>query len=196
VVSVPEDERRDLAEALQWDGEPPPGAERLPARFLRRFRLYRVVHALPNHPVGLHAAWAPGEAAYVLTGEPQNFVAAALADGVSIGDAETAVDFGVAYLETTRRPEELLYVVASAAEVRLYPVLDPAEQERADAFGARYGDLISAPAARAVKDGWLVVLFAMRQQTLERLSLRLTSFGAVELSGEVLERDLPAVFAG
>jgi hypothetical protein len=202
VVSVPAAERRGLAEALELAAGDRGGldvaaadVDRHPAPFLRRFAIYRVVHWLPNHPVGFYSAWAPGEPAYLLTGEPQNFVAAALADGVSLDDPDAARAYAVAYLETTRRPDELLYVVGSTDEVRFYPELDEAEQERVAAFNADYGAIVEPPAVRPEDDGWRVTLFAMRQQTLERVSLRVERFGAIELSGEALEGDLPAVFA-
>jgi hypothetical protein len=178
-----------------WLEQPGTTVERRPARFLRRYGLYRIVRRLRHRPVGVHVAWAPGAPAHLLTGQPDQFVAAALADGVALDAPGAAEAYAVALQETTAPAGELVYVVHRAADVRCHEQLDAAEQERMTDFLAAYAHRIAPPAARRDGDGWLVELYAMRQRTLERVVVALTRFGAAEVTVVPLEHDLPAAFA-
>ena len=200
---MPDAERQGLAEALRaaapayagWLSQPETSLERYPAPFFPRLAIYKVIYHSSHHPLGFYAAWAPGLPAYLLSDEPQNFVAAALADGVSLDSAEAALAYARAYLDTTRAADELFYVLDSAEAVRFYPEMGEEEQQRADRFRATYAHIIAPPSAAPAGTGWRVTLYAMRQQALERLTLRLTPFGAVDITGQILEAGLPVVFA-
>ena len=185
----------DLDPALAaWLERPDTTVERRTAPFLRRFGLYRIVRRLPQGPVGGHVAWTEGEPAYLLTGHPDQFVAAALADGVALEEPATAVAYAVTLVETTAAAGELVYVVHQAAAVRFHHTLDAAEQERSTRFLAAYADRIAPPAAKPTDEGWLVELYAMRQQALEHVEVAVTSFGAARVRAMALEQDLPAAY--
>lgn len=201
---LPASARPGLAAALaesapefaHWLADPATTVAAYPAPFLRRFGIYRLVYPTPYHAVGVYLAWAPDGPAYVLTGEPANFVAAALADGVSLDTAEQAQAYVRAYLDTTGASGELVSVVDSVAAVRFYSNPDPAEQQRLAAFQTRYAGHIRPPAVeRDGAAGWVVTLFVVRQQALERTVARLAPFGALDLRTEVLAGGLPVVFA-
>jgi hypothetical protein len=166
-----------------------------PAPFLHRLQIVQVVYRTPYHALGFCAAWAPGEPALMLTDEPQNFLLAALADPVNLATPDLALAYLLAYLDTTRPANELVYFVSSPSDLRFYPNPNPAEQQRIDAFSARYAQIIVPPTARRLGDDWRVTAFLVRQQALEHTTATVSRAGLLDTHTEVLEGGLPVAFA-
>jgi hypothetical protein len=181
-------------EVTRWLDDPATTLQPYPAPFLARFAIGLVLYHTPYHVLGLYVAHAPGAPAYILSDEPQNFVAAALADPVNLETAEHAQAYATAYLETTRPSDELLYVVGSVDALRFVTIPNEAEQQHITALKQKYATVITPPAARRAGDAWQVTVFAVRQQALERHVLRVTPFGSIEMKSEILEGGLPVVF--
>jgi len=182
-------------EYVRWLADPATTVTPYPAPFFHRFQIVQVIYRTPYHALGFHAAWAPGEPAYMLTDEPPNFVAAALADPVDLASADLALAYLLAYLDTTHPADELIYVVSTLADVRFYPNPSAAEQQRLAAFSSRYSEIIKPPAARRLGDDWRVAAFVVRQQALEHTTATVSHAGMLDTHTEVLEGDLPVVFA-
>jgi hypothetical protein len=181
-------------EIAAWLAQPETTLKPYPTPFFHRFRIDQIVYRTRHHALGVHVAWAPGQPAYLLTGEPQNFVAAALADPVDLDSAGHAVAYVLACLDTTRAADELLFVVDSVEALRFYPNPNPSEQQRIAALRQAYAGLITPAAARRIGANWRVTAFVVRQQALERTVARVTRFGSIEMESEILEGGLPVVF--
>ena len=162
--------------------------------FLHRFRIYRVEHLDPNHPVLFFVGFAPGESAYLLTGAPESFVRMARADSVVIDSPDLAVEYAAAYLEVTRSMSELCYLVRSADQVEFRPNLDADEAAARTAFLRTYRSVITPPTAAATDHGYTVTAYTVRDQTLERHSLTVRRDGEIDDRVTVLEADLPLTY--
>jgi hypothetical protein len=163
---------------------------RVPAPFLRHYGIYRLEYT-GRHLAVLHVAYAPERPLYRLTGEPDEFIAAAGADGVQITTAEAAVQYVEVFLEVTRDLTDLLYMVGDVEQLRLRPSLDEAARQQAL---ERYKPSIQPPHAEKQVAGFQVILTVVRQQTLERRTYEVSTNGAIaQSSTEVIASDLPTV---
>ncbi len=179
----------------RWLADPATSITPYPAPFFHRYQIVQVIYRTPYHALGFYAAWAPGAPAYMLTDEPPNFIAAALADPVDLASADLALAYLLAYLDTTHPANELVYVLSSVADLRIYPAPSAAEQARIAAFSQRYAEVIKPPAARRRGNDWRVTAFVMRQQTLEHTTALVSRAGMLDPHTEVLEGGLPVQFS-
>lgn len=163
---------------------------RVPASFLHNYGIYRLEYR-GRHLAVLHVAYAPERPLYRLTGEPEEFIAAAAADGVQITTPEAAVQYVQVFLEVTRDLRDLTYVVGEVEQLRLQPSLDAAAR---NAVLERYRDVVQPARADGIQSGFRVTAVVMHQQTLERRTYDVSTNGAIdERSTEVIARDLPTV---
>jgi hypothetical protein len=178
----------------QLTAESPTKVETYPAPFLTQYQIYRVEHLNPNKPIVFYVGYAPGEKAYVLTGSPPDMIDLAKADGVVIDSPETAEGYAAAFLEVTRSMAELFYVVESVEDIQFRPNLTPEEERVKAAFAEEYRTIIEPATATPAEGGYLVTVYAVREQTLERHEVGVSTDGAVTEQITVLERDLPLVY--
>jgi hypothetical protein len=165
-----------------------------PAPFLTRYEIYRVEHRNPSKPIVFYVGYAPGEQAYVLTGTPAELIDLVRVDGVRIDSPDAAEAYAVTFLETTRSMSELFYVIESTDDVQFRPNLSPDQEQAKAAFVEEYGPVIEPANAAPVDDGYLVTVYAVRDQALERHAVSVGPDGAVTDEATTLERDLPLVY--
>jgi hypothetical protein len=163
----------------------------LDASFLRRFRIYRVVHHLPHKPVGFVVGFAPGGPAYPLTAEPASFVRMAQEDGVVVDSAQTAERYATVYLEATRPSDGMFYPIRSVDEVRFRPGLSDDEQA---AFTEQVREVISPPVTTPQGPDHIVTLYAVRDQAVERHDLRVSPRGDVDDKVTAVAAGLPLIY--
>jgi hypothetical protein len=95
--------------------------EEHPVTFLRRPRIYRVVHNGWVHPYAFHIGFSPNCATYNLAGAPAEFVAMQKADGAHFTTPEAATECAVTFLSTTHDGRGLFYFLDRADQARLRP---------------------------------------------------------------------------
>jgi hypothetical protein len=165
-----------------------------PASFLKSHKIYRVEHRNPYKPVVFFAAFSPGRQAYILTFDPQAFITMARTDGVSIESPEAAVEYAVAFLETTRSMSELIYLVRRVDDVRFRPGLSGDSEIAMRSFQEKYRSVIVPPAATPSEEGYLVTAYTVHQQSLVRHSILVKPRGELRDDPVVLEQNLPLVY--
>lgn len=168
--------------------------EQYPTPFFNRYSIYQVEHLSPRKPIVFFVGFAPGEQVYLLTGQPENFVRLAYADGVSITSPEVAVSYTTAYLETTRSMSRLTYLVKSTSDVRFRPNLADEEASSKDSFLEKYRTIITPPLATPEGDGFRVNVFVVREQALEQHSIKVERDGSIQDHVTTLEQHLPLVY--
>jgi len=164
------------------------------APFLREHRIYRVTHLSPHKPIVFYVGFAPRKRAYLLTGAPEDFIKLGKADGVTIDSRELAASYAAVYLEVTRSMSRLFYLVRSVDEVEFRPNLADEQLQVKAAIEAKYRSIISPPAAEPADSGFVVTVYAVREQTLERHTARVSSMGDIQDEASVLETGLPLVY--
>ncbi len=165
-----------------------------PAPFLRDYRIVRVEHFSPHKPVLFYAGFAPNKPAFLLTGNPDGYVQLAKNDNVVIDSPEWAVRYATTFLKVTRSMARLFYLVSSVDDLKFRPGLRAREAAAKAAFKAQYAAIIAPPAVQANDNGYLVVVYAVREQDLERHTLAVHRDGAIDDEIKRLEHDLPLVY--
>jgi hypothetical protein len=174
--------------------DPMTDVEGYPTPFLKRYRIYRVEHFNPNHPILFYVGFAPKQPAYLLTANPQNYVNLAQADAVVIHSPDVATDYATAYLEVTRSMSELFYIVNSVDDVRFPPNLTDKEAKVKASFMEQYDSIITRPAVEQKAQNYVVTVYAVRDQALECHSITVSQQGDIETDVITLEKDLPLVY--
>lgn len=168
--------------------------EREPTPFFQRRSIYRIEHMNPRKPFVFYAGFAPGEEAYLLTDQPENFVRLAQADGISIQTPEAALDYAKTYLRVTRSMSRLIYIVETVADVRFRPNLMGDASNVKNAFVQKYWTIITPPSAQREGGGYVVSAFVVQEQALEKYVLSVEESGGIRASITTLERNLPLVY--
>jgi hypothetical protein len=168
--------------------------EPYPAHFLQRFRIYRVLHTNPPLSVLFYVGFAPGERAYVLTQEPENYVEMARADGATIDSEQTAVQYVTAYLEVTRKTRSLFYVVSSPDDILFRPELNEQEDRVKADFLATVGAQIAPPRAARTGEGYTVTVYVVNNDGLERRTATVSPDGGLREDVVTIASDLPLVY--
>jgi hypothetical protein len=164
------------------------------APFLNEYRIYRVRHLNPHKPIVFYVGFAPRKRAYLLTGAPENMTKLAKADGVVIDSPEVAATFASTFLEVTRSMARLFYQVQSVDELKFRPNLPDEQRQVKEEIETKYRSIISPPAAEPADSGYAVTVYAVREQALERHSVRVSRDGDISDEVSVLETGLPLVY--
>lgn len=187
--------RPDIAEALA--DRKTSDIERIECKALTRYRLYLVTVFAPHAPIVHYIAYAEDGPAFVLSEDPDAFVAMAAADGgVEIKTPAAATAYAEVFLTVTRPLSELSYLVKSLKDVSFRPGLEPDEVAARKGFEAKYRAVIKRPSGRKAKNGFEVTAYRVIEQSLERVTVHVTPEGALTFDAEVLEQDLPLVYGG
>jgi hypothetical protein len=152
------------------------------------------VRVLINEPWGERAAFfgVANGAAVLLSGHPEAFVNLAHSAGASVTDAEGAVEFALALLDTSRAFDQPEYRVDSAAEVQMRPPLGDEEKEAKDRFLADHGnDIKPATAVVGPGGGFEVTLYRVRAGQVERVVVSVGKDGSATVSTDALEPTPP-----
>jgi hypothetical protein len=200
--STSADIRAELSQALAAENEhyarmmsaPATEIELYPCSFLDHSFIYRVQYFIPSKPVIFYVGLAPGPRAYLLTAQPANFVDLCKASDVAINTEAVAAEYAATYLEVTRATSELFYLVSSVPDVNFQPNLSPAQEQVKSAFVEQYQDVIKPPTAERQGEGYVVLAFAVRRQSLESYKLEVTKDGDIGFVVTVVEDDLPLVY--
>jgi len=187
--------RPDIAEAL--GDRKTSDIERIECKALTRYRLYMVTVFAPHAPIVHYVAYAEDGPPFVLSEDPDAFVAMAAEDGgVEIGSASGAAAYAEVFLTVTRPLSELSYLVKTLKDVSFRPDLEPDEAAARKDFERKYRSVIKPPSGRKAGAGFEVTAYRVVEQRLERLTLQVSSSGKVASREEVLEKDLPLVIGG
>jgi hypothetical protein len=187
--------REDIAEAMR--DRQSTDIERVECPALSRYRLYVVTVFAPHAPMVHYIAYAEGGPAFVLSEDPEAFGAMAAADGgVEIASAAEAAAYGEVFLTVTRPLSRLAYVVKTLEDVSFRPELDRGEAEARRRFERKYRAIVTPPEATQATGGFEVTAYRVVDQSLERVTLRVSRSGAIASRAEVLEEDLPLVIGG
>ncbi|WP_030172659.1 hypothetical protein [Spirillospora albida] len=165
----------------------------LPAPFLRGWKVYQVDYRQGAHPIRLHVANG-GAQALLLTGAPKAFGAMTAADGTEIRDASAAIGLARLFLESTRQPGRLTYVVGTVDEIKFRPNITGDDAARRDRVIAEYRPVVKAPAAAAKGNGFAVTAFVVRDRALERRELTVGPDGRIREKVVTLVPDLPVPY--
>lgn len=196
--------RQELSEALAPINEdyagfvkdPESEVETYPAPFLNDYKIYKVLYYHPNKPIQFYVGYAEGKKAYLLTGSLENYAAMAKADKVKIDSAKTAARYVEVALEATRSMSQLVYLVKSVDDVMFQKLLEDDEEGRKKQFMKEYAERIKAPHGEPQGDGYSVTAYVVREQTLERHTVKVSKDGDLKPEVDVLESDLPLMFGG
>ncbi len=187
--------REDIARAIR--DRQSTDIERIDCPALSRYRVYMVTVFAPHAPIVHYIAYAEDGPAFVLSEDPAAFTAMAAADGgVDITTAAEAAAYAEVFLVVTRPLSKLSYVVKAPEDVAFRPGLEPTEAATRRRFERKYRSVIMPPSARKAGDGFDVTAYRVVEQSLERVTVRVTRHGALALDTEVLEQDLPLVIGG
>jgi len=165
----------------------------LPAPFLQRYRIYRVLYYSPYKPILLYLGFAPDLPLYSLAGNPQAYYAMAQADGVDLATVDLAIDYITVFLEVTRNMYELVYQVTSVDQIRFLPKPSHAQVQAKEALTAKYRSTLTAPSAQVTEDGYTVIAHVVRQQELERHTFKVRHDGNMEAQITIIEQSMPVV---
>ncbi len=187
--------REDIAAAIR--DRQSTDIERIDCPALSRYRVYMVTVFAPHAPIVHYVGYAEGGTAFVLSEDPAAFTAMAAADGgVDITTEAEAAAYVEVFLAVTRPLSRLSYLVKSIEDVSFRPGLEPEEAAARRRFEREYRSVIRPPSARKTGDSFEVTAFRVIEQSLERVTVRVTRHGALAIDAEVLEQDLPLVIGG
>jgi hypothetical protein len=161
--------------------------------FLGSWRIVQVDYRQGAHPVMFHVAVGDGRA-HLLTGTPEAFGTVTTAAGTRVTDAASAVQLGRTYLETTRPPGKLTYVLDSVDEIKFRPNITGSAAQKRDQILAKYRPVIAAPDVTAEGAGFTVVAYVVQDRALQSRELTITEQGAVEDETTTLVPDLPVPY--
>lgn len=185
-------ENRRFAElVLDEDSE----IETVETPFLSDGSIYFVEHFGASHPTAFYVGLLEDGEVVLLSDHADRFELFARRGGARIEAQDRAASYARIYLETTRSMDSLFYVVEAVEDLRFRPNLEPAEERRKQAVVEEYGPRLRITVETEV-DEYLVTLWAVREQTLERHAFRIGHDGRVSDSIETIEEDLPLVYGG
>jgi hypothetical protein len=174
--------------------DPSSVVETYPAPFLKQYRIYGVQYFTAHKSILFYVGFALGRNACLLTAYPQNYVAMAREDGIVIDSPEVAVNYVTVYLEVTRSMAALSYLVQSVGEVGFRPNLTAEEENTKTLFMEKYRSVITSLTANTTASGYEVTAYVVREQTLERHTLKVSAEGDIKDEVSVLEQRLPLVY--
>jgi hypothetical protein len=164
------------------------------APFLKTWKIIQVDYRQGAHPVMFHVA-VGGSQAQLLTGTPEAFGRVTAADGTQVTDAASAAQVGRTFLETTRPPGKLTYVVGNVNEIKFRPGISGSAAQRRDEIVAKYGTVVRPLTAGAPKGAvFTVTAFVVQDRELQERSLLVNRQGSVTEQSRTLVPDLPTPY--
>ncbi len=171
--------------------------EPVPCRaFDHRYTILAITHLTPYKPILHYVGYAEGAPAFILTEDPEAFIAMSGADGVHIASAGAATEYATTFLTVTRPLTRLTYLVSSLADVRFRPNLSADEQRGREEFESGTGRTIAPPTARQVADGFEVTAFLIVEQDLRRVAMHVRPDGVIDAVSDIIAAGLPLVAGG
>jgi hypothetical protein len=201
---VSEIPRRQLQEALARVSEeyallitdPRAEIELIPNSFLNDYHIVQIERFTPKKYTLLYIGFSAGRALYPLTGAPDNYLQLAQEDNVTITSPTLAREYAETYLKVTSKPKELFYQVSLVSDVIFRPNLDEEETGMKADFVDMYQSEINPPEVNPVGDDYCILVYAIREQALEKHEINISSKGDIKHTIVVLEEDLPLVYGG
>ncbi len=142
-------------------------------------------------------AFEPGKPAYMVD-EPEQFLALAKAEHLSLTTLEQARSYVLTYLDCTKCSSKLSYLVQNENDLRFafdaYIPEQPQLQEQKQ-IKNRLSTIIQAPEARKISEGFLITVYTAYQQQLEYREIEVNNKG--EISKHIItkvENNLPLVY--
>lgn len=167
---------------------------RHPAPFLTDHGIYRVEHRGPYRPIAFYVSLSASGSARLLTGAPENLTLLAREEALVVDSPEKAEALAYLYLEATRPMTERFYVVRSIDDVEFRAGLTSDDKDAEASFRNAYSSQIMPPHVDSEGDGYVVRVFAVRDQSLERLTLAIAPDAEMKRKVETLEENLPLVY--
>jgi len=197
------DVRARLAAALSEESEhyaamvedPATTVTLVEATWLTRWQVFDVLWRGPYHPQRFYAALSDDDTVLVLSGHPEAFAQMTANAQVQVDDASVAVDIAVFYLDTTRSFQAYSYRIDSVSDISWLPHPDAGEQQRRTEVETQYGPLVAPPAAEPSEDGWTVTVWMVDDRTLVRHQLEIAPDGAVGITSDIVETDIPVPYS-
>lgn len=162
----------------------------LPVDWLKDGKVYDLQN-LAGHPQRLYVALASDGQVSVLSGQPDAFIA--LSKTVPVSGEAAAVVRASQFLELSRSMDTLSYEVSSVDAIRWSPKPTEAESAKIAALRGELGSLIGAASAQAKDGGWVVTLWRVNQDSLERHVVFVAASGELTDRAEVVRTKLPVV---
>jgi hypothetical protein len=177
--------------AARLIGDPRTEVERLETPFLVQGRIFRVVHNGPYRPIGFTVGYAQfANWVVLLSVNVGGFEELAARAGVKLDSDALRQAYAITLLETTRSFERPFKVLRRWADVRPFPVLAPAQEERLATLRARYEPQIALTETRGAGP-WRIPLFVLSGYDLELHTVTLRPDGRVAVATRVLETETP-----
>lgn len=183
-------EHRDAARAVI---DPLSNVQLVETGILRTWKVYRVDARDSTHPFILYVGLSTDRRAMLLTGNPSAFVSMAQSDGVAINSSAVAIKYAEAYRMMSSSPQPLSYVVRSVNDIRFADELGPEDDAQRQTLVARFDSTLVSPHASRIEHGFLVTIFVVNGDLLERRLLAIGRSGSVDDRTEELARDLPVL---
>lgn len=154
--------------------------------------IWRVYDPGPRHPMQVYVGRWPDGSLRVVSDDLSGFLELVALAGTHLEDEQTALGYVRALLEVTRAPSVLVREIGDLDDIPWRPGTDE-EADRRRAFE----DAAAVAPASVVRtaDGFVVELYLVVDQRIQRNRFEVSRQGALSASFEVLAEDLPLPIA-
>jgi hypothetical protein len=185
-----DDQHADIAAFLE---HPLTLVEPLPAPFLHRYGLYRVMPRHLSHPVLLHLAGGKGLVTHVLGPDSATLTSVVQDDSSTLDDAPSAVGFVEALIEVVGPRPGLVRLVSSIDDIPFRDELTEDDAAAKAAGEAALADQIGSPSATRDGEGWRVTAWVARGQAVQREVFVVSTTGQLISHNVEVTVDLPLI---
>ena len=169
----------DKAELAAFLDNPLTLVEELPAPFLHRYRVFRVMPRHLSRPILRHVAGGDGLTTIVLGADPTSLASLLGADGSTLESAESAQAYTELLLELIAPRPGLFRILSGVGDI---PFSENPEGEDARAQASAVASLtarVAPPKAARTAGGWEVTLWVARDGVIQRETLEISTTGAL-----------------
>jgi hypothetical protein len=168
--------------------------EQLPTPFFADGAIYRVTYMTPSRPVAFTVGCAEPDLTLLLQGKPERYVRLATKARLHLDSDERRAAYLLTFLEATRSFAQRFQIVERADQIQPRPGLGKDDAEHFRRLQTKYESVI-APLRLSVEAPWRGTVFALRGQSLVRITLQLESDGRIRTEETILEADLPIPYS-
>ncbi len=160
--------------------------------FLRDGKIYKVSKFAPTRPIILYVGANGNDYTALIGGNPEKYFEFVEKAKLTLDSKEIRKMYVLNFLEVTKKQNERLQILESAADIKPRPNLSEAEQKEFADFQEKYRSIIK-PVQQ--NESGIYEIFAIKKQDLIRMDLTIKPDGTIDKKETVLESDILIPYA-